>query len=214
MTSQFITDQDFQDYQALRLKLMSLPESDQFNEINGILERDSVIGLKFANSVLKNKKYFEILLEQGLEKANASEIELWLKYLLPPIGFRQVIAILSNKLSQHPQQVAKALYWLPKFLPKDNEQAAKLLQNLLNKEKKHMLGEDYKAVKPSGQFYKLILRIKNTGEFAVFGGYQLGSKGSKIIVEILNSENLYPTGGVRQVSPGDIEILDPQPYDN
>lgn len=77
-----------------------------------------------------------------------------------------------------------------------------------------MLGGEYKAVNPSGQVYKLILRIKSTGEFAVFGGYQLGSKGSKIIVEILNSSELYPTGGVRQVSPGDIEILDPQPYDD
>lgn len=77
-----------------------------------------------------------------------------------------------------------------------------------------MLGEEYKTIRSSGQVYKLILRIKSTGELAVFGGYQLGSKGSKIIVEILNSSDLYPTGGVRQVSPGDMEILDPQPYED
>ncbi|MBE9202030.1 MULTISPECIES: hypothetical protein [unclassified Nodularia (in: cyanobacteria)] len=213
MTSRFITDKDLSDHKALQRRLMSLPESDQFDEINSLVDRDSVIGLKLANAVLKNKNYFEVLLERGLEKANASEIELWLKYLLPRIGFRRVIAILSNKLSQQPQQVAKASYWLPKFLPKGNEQAARLLKNLLNQEKQ-MLGGEYKAVNPSGQIYKLIFRIKSTGEFAVFGGYQLGSKGSKIIVEILNSEDLYPTGGVRQVSPGDIEILDPQPYDD
>ena len=77
-----------------------------------------------------------------------------------------------------------------------------------------MLGGEYKAVRTSGQVYKLILKIKNTGEYAVFGGYQLGSQGSKIIVEILNPEDLYPTGGLREVSPGDIEILDPQPYND
>ena len=77
-----------------------------------------------------------------------------------------------------------------------------------------MLGGEYKAVRTSGQVYKLILKIKATGEYAVFGGYQLGSQGSKIIVEILNPEDLYPTGEIREVSPGDIEILDPQPYND
>ncbi|MFN6562822.1 MAG: hypothetical protein RMY28_023945 [Nostoc sp. ChiSLP01] len=151
MTSRFITERDFEEYKALKCKLTSLPESDRFDEINVILDRDSVIGLKLANAVLNNKKYFELLLERGLEKANASEIELWLKYLLPRIGFRRVIAILSNKLSQQPQQVAKASYWLPKFLPKGNEQAAILLKNLWNQEKQ-MLDGEYKIVNSSGQF--------------------------------------------------------------
>ncbi|MBO3457154.1 hypothetical protein G7B40_029330 [Aetokthonos hydrillicola Thurmond2011] len=213
MTSRFITSKDFEDHKGLQQRLMNLPESEQFDEINSLLDRNFVIGLQFANAILKDKKYFELLLQRGLEKANASEIELWLKYLVPRIGFRRIIAILSNKLSQEPTQVAKASYWLPKFLPKGNEQAARLLKNLLNQEKQ-MLGEEYKVVNPSGQVYKLILRIKSTGEFAVFVGYQLGSKGSRIIVEILDSQNLSPTGGVRQVSPGDIEILDPQPYDD
>lgn len=213
MTNRFIPDTKIADYKALQRRLRSLAESEQFEEINALLDRDSLIGLKLANAVLKNKKYLELLLDQGLDKANASEIELWLKYLLPRIGFRRVIAILSNKLLEQPQQVARALYWLPKFLPPGNEQAAILLKNLLNQEKQ-MLGEEYKTVNPSGQIYKLILRIKNTGELAVFSGYQLGSKGSKIIVEILNREDLSPTGGVRQVSPREIEILDPQPYED
>ncbi|WP_414544224.1 hypothetical protein [Nostoc sp. CCY0012] len=213
MTNRFIPDTKIADYKALQRRLRSLAESEQFEEINALLDRDSLIGLKLANAVLKNKKYLELLLDQGLDKANASEIELWLKYLLPRIGFRRVIAILSNKLLEQPQQVARALYWLPKFLPPGNEQAAILLKNLLNQEKQ-MLGEEYKTVNPSGQIYKLILRIKNTGELAVFSGYQLGSKGSKIIVEILNGEDLSPTGGVRQVSPREIEILDPQPYED
>lgn len=210
MTSRFVLDKD---YKALQLRLMNLPKEAQFNEINTILDQDSRIGLKLANAILRNKKYFEVLLEQGLEKADASEIELWLKYLIPRLGFRRVMAILSNKLSEQPQQVAKASYWLPKFLPKGNEQATILLKELLNKEKQ-MLGGEYKAVRSSGQVYKLILRIKSTGEYAIFGGYELGSKGSKIIVEILNPEDLYPTGGIRQVAPGDVEILDPQPYND
>lgn len=217
MTSRFIADKNFEDHNALQRRLMSLPEGARFDEINTILDRDSVIGLKMAKAVLKNKQYFQLLLERGLEKANASEIELWLKYLLPRLGFRRVIAILSEKLSLEPHKVDKAIYWLPKFIPKGNEQAEILLKQLLMRAKQmhqeqQMLGEEYKTVNPSGQVYKLIFRIKNTDEYAVFAGYQLGSHGSKIIVEIINPEDLYPTGGVRQVSPGDIEILDPQPY--
>ncbi len=208
-----IFDRHFEEENALKKRLNGLTEPVQFDEINALIERDIISGLKVANVILKNKKYFEILLERGLEKANASEIELWLKYLLPHLGFRRVIAILSNKLSKQPEAVAKALYWLPKFLPKGNDQAATMLKDLLNKEKQ-MLGGEYKAVSSSGQTYKLILRIKSTGEYAVFGGYTLGSKGTKIIVEILNSQNLYPTGGVREVSPGDLEIVDPQPYND
>jgi hypothetical protein len=213
MISRFIADKDFKDHKALQRRLTSLPEEAQFDEINVILDRDSVIGLKLANAILKNKKYFEILLERGVAEANASEIELWLKYLLPRLGFRRVMGILYDKLSEHPQEVRKALYWLPKFLPKGNEYAVKLLKELLNKEKQ-MLGGEYKAVRTSGQVYKLILRIKSTGEYAVFGGYQLGSQGSKVIVEILSPEDLCPTGGLREVSPGDMEILDPQPYND
>jgi hypothetical protein len=213
MTSQFTTtDINFQDQTALQQRLINFPEEDRFNEINAILDRNVVVGLKLVN-LLKNRKYFNLLLEKGLEKANASEIEIWLKYLVPHIGFRRVIAILSSKLSEQPDAVDKALYWLPKFLPKGDRQAAMMLENILNQEKL-MLGKEYKSVRSSGKPYKLILRIKSTGEYAVFGGYTLGSKGTKIIVEILNSQDFYPTGGVREVSPGDIEVLDPQPYDD
>ncbi|MEH2465131.1 hypothetical protein [Nostoc sp.] len=210
MTSRFITDRNFEDYKALQRRLMSLPEEAQFDEINAIIARNFVIGLKLANTVLKNKRYFELLLEQGLEKANASDIELWLKYLLPRLGFRHVIAILSNKLSENPQAVDKASYWLPKFFPKGNKQAAILLKELLNKEKQ-VLSENDKVVSPSREVYDLIFRIKSTGEYAVFGGHILDKKNSKIMAKILNAnpKDLYLTGGYRLVSPSEIEIIDP-----
>jgi hypothetical protein len=136
MTTQVIADHDFENLKTLQDKLMSLPEESRFDDINIILNQNSLIGLKLANAVLKNKKYFEILLERGLERANASSIELWLKYLLPRLGYHRVIDILSEKLnSEHRQQVAKASYWLPKFLPKGDEKAEKLLTEFWIKEK-------------------------------------------------------------------------------
>lgn len=210
MISRFITDKDFEDHQSLQKKLMSLPEEAQFDEINAILDRDSVIGLKLANVILKKKRYFEILLERGIAEANASEVELWVKYLLPRLGFRRVMAILSDKLSENPHAVDKASYWLPKFLPKGNKQAVTLLKELLNK-KKQFLSENDKVVSPSQEVYDLIFRIKSTGEYAVSGGNILDNKGYKIIAKILNpnQKNLYLTGGYRLVSPSEIEIIDP-----
>jgi len=49
------------------------------------------------------------------------------------------------------------------------------------------MSEKYKAVATSGKAYKLILKIKATNEYAVFDGYQLGSHGSGIVAEIVDS---------------------------
>jgi hypothetical protein len=183
-------------------------EEQQFNEVCILLQQDIVAALKLANSTLKNKKYFQDLLEKGLESSNASEIEIWLKYLVPRLGVRYVIHVLETKVEAQSEQVKKALYWLPKFIQNDNMKEVNLFKNL---EKKIMLGDKNKTEIPSGQTYKLILKIKDTNEYAIFGGYHLGSNGSGIIVQILDS-NFYQTGGVKLVSPKDLEILDPQPY--
>ncbi|MEB3122617.1 MAG: hypothetical protein VKL41_15525 [Snowella sp.] len=185
-----------------------LSEEQQFNEVCILLQQNVVAALKLANSKLKTKKYFENLLEKGLESANASEIEIWLKYLVPRLGFRYVVNVLDKKVESQSEQVKKALYWLPKFLQKNNKKEVKLFKDL---EQKVMLENEDKTEVPLGKTYKLILKIKDTNEYAIFGGYQLGSNGSGVIVEILDS-NFYQTGGVKVVSPKDLEILDPQPY--
>jgi hypothetical protein len=185
-----------------------LSEEQQFNQVCVLLQQDIVTALKLANSKLKTKKYFENLLEKGLESANASEIEIWLRYLIPRLGFRYVIHVLEKKIESQPEQVKKSLYWLPKFLQNGHKKEVELFKNL---EKKVMLKNENKTQVSLGKTYKLILKIKNTNEYAIFGGYQLGSNGSGIIVEILDS-NFYQTGGVKVVAPKDLEILDPQPY--
>jgi hypothetical protein len=189
---------------------LNLSEEETFNQVCLLLEKDPLEALKLANSTLRNKKSFQDLLEKGLETANASEIEIWLKYLIPRLGIKYVIKVLEKKLALQPQQVKKAIYWLQKFLNNANEKELTLFKQLESK----MLGKEYQSVATSGKTYKLILKIKATNEYAVFGGYQLGSHGTGIIVEILDSQTFYPTGGVKLVSPGELEILDPQPYND
>ncbi len=113
--------------------LMSLSEEQQFDRVCMLLEKDIVEALRVANSTLKSKKYFQDLLERGLEVADASEIEVWLRYLVPRLGMRYVINVLEGKLIERSQQVKKAMYWLPKFLNRANDKEVNLFGNLENK---------------------------------------------------------------------------------
>ena len=108
-------------------------EAQQFELVCVLLEKDIVEALRLANSTLKSKKYFQDLLERGLEVADASEIEVWLRYLVPRLGMRYVINVLEGKLIERSQQVKKAMYWLPKFLNRTNEKELILFRNLENK---------------------------------------------------------------------------------
>ena len=108
-------------------------EEQQFNEVCILLQQDIVAALKLANSTLKNKKYFQDLLEKGLESSNASEIEIWLKYLVPRRGVLYVIHVLETKVEAQSEQVKKALYWLPKFIQNDNMKEINLFKNLEKK---------------------------------------------------------------------------------
>ncbi|MEE3717427.1 hypothetical protein V2H45_11755 [Tumidithrix elongata RA019] len=108
-------------------------EEQLFERVCVLLEKNIAEGLRVANSTLKSKKYFQDLLERGLEAADASEIEVWLKYLVPCLGMRYVINLPESKLVQQPQQVKKAMYWLPKFLNRANEKELNLFKNLGNK---------------------------------------------------------------------------------
>jgi hypothetical protein len=138
-------------------KNSSLSEKQQFNEVCILLQKDVVAALKLANSKLKTKKYFENLLEKGLESANASQIEIWLRYLIPRLGFRYVIHVLEKKIESQPEQVKKSLYWLPKFLQNGHKKEVELFKNL---EKKVMLESENKTQVPLGKTYKLILKNK------------------------------------------------------
>jgi hypothetical protein len=113
--------------------LVRLSEEQQFERVCMLLDKDIVEALRVANSTLKSKKYFQDLLERGLEVADASEIEVWLRYLVPRLGMRYVINVLEGKLIEQPQQVKKAMYWLPKFLNRVNKKEINLFRDLEDK---------------------------------------------------------------------------------
>lgn len=114
-------------------QLQERAEEANFQEIRALLEKDIVNALKIANSSLTNKKYFRELLETGLATADASTIEVWLKFLVPRLGIRYILQVLDDRITQDFEQVEKALYWLPKFLNSANKKEMDSVNKLYQK---------------------------------------------------------------------------------
>jgi hypothetical protein len=104
--------------------LKEYPEEDRFKFIKAALPYDALGALKLANSCLRRREYFVELFEQGLHEADASSILMWLECLVPRLGVMRVLNILSDKLNTEPKQVRKAIYWLPKFIKREDTKAA------------------------------------------------------------------------------------------
>ena len=112
-------------------QLRSLGEEARYPYILQALQRDVVVGLRLANACLREKKYFEDIFLQGLQTADASEIQFWLKAVVSRLGFRRVVALLLETQKESPRTVEKALYWLPQYLPQNDSEALNHLQELI-----------------------------------------------------------------------------------
>lgn len=114
----------------LARRLRELPEEDRFTFIYNVLDEDPEVGLMLASACLRDKKYFQAILSHGLKTGGAGSIELWLKCVIPKLGFRKVLQSVTDKLSSEPKGVEKAAYWLWVLRPKDDEAARERLLKL------------------------------------------------------------------------------------
>ena len=114
----------------LARRLRELPEEDRFTFIYNVLEKDPEVGLVLANTCLRDKKYFQAVLDHGLKKGGAGSIEIWLKCVIPKLGFRKVLQSVTDKLSSEPRGVENAAYWLWVLRPKDDEATRERLLKL------------------------------------------------------------------------------------
>jgi hypothetical protein len=114
----------------LRILLRQQPEEDRFQFIQELLSYDLVVGLKLAKTCLQKEQFFEQILGQGLQTADASTLKFWLECVVPRLGMRRVVAILTQKLKTDTVAVKKALYWLPRLLPKGDKHGGLALSKL------------------------------------------------------------------------------------
>jgi hypothetical protein len=96
--------------------LKPLGEAERLQFLTDLLEINQVVALHLARKCLLEKKSFESLLEIGLQKADPSTIQDWLKCVLPRLGARHVVRYLHKRHSEYPKAVAHARYWLPGLL--------------------------------------------------------------------------------------------------
>ena len=90
------------------------------------------MGLLLARNCLRDRNYFETILDQGVKTADASFIKLWLQCVIPPLGFRRVVRLVTGKLATEPQGVEKAAYWLWVMRPHSDPGALQGLSKLNN----------------------------------------------------------------------------------
>lgn len=114
----------------LARQIRQLPEADRYEFIRTLLNKDLVVGLAMANACLRDKKHFEAILDQGLKTADASHIGLWLKCVIPKLGFRKVLHLVTDKLATEPKGVEKAAYWLWGLCPRNDPAAHQGLMKL------------------------------------------------------------------------------------
>jgi YD repeat-containing protein len=114
-------------------QLLAQPEEQRYQFTQELLPLEFRLALKLASACLRQRTYFEALLELGLRTADASTIRWWLRPLVTRLGMRRVARMLADKLATHPAGVKKALYWLPSLLRGDDAKGAAALRELADK---------------------------------------------------------------------------------
>lgn len=114
-------------------QLRQWSEEERYEFVKELLGHDELAGLRMASSTLQQKGHFEGILERGLRTADASSVSHWLECVVPKLGFRKVVLIMSSKVETDFETVKKALYWLPRHRPQNDPRADAALSALKTK---------------------------------------------------------------------------------
>jgi hypothetical protein len=71
-------------------RLRELTEKARYEIVKELLQEDKGIGLLMASGSLRQKRYFQEILEMGFQEGDASIILPWPECAVPKIGFRKV----------------------------------------------------------------------------------------------------------------------------
>ncbi len=123
------------DRKLLKL-LRQMPEEARYSFVRKLLQQDKRIGLLMASGSLRQKRYFQEILELGLKEGNASTILPWLECAVPKLGFSQVVLSLNNRVDSESEAVDNAVYWMPRFKPQNNPKADRVWEQLKTRRQK------------------------------------------------------------------------------
>ncbi len=112
--------------------LLTQPEEKRLEVVRQLLASTETIpsGLRLASSCLQKPASMLAVLELALDRGDPSIIPGWFGPLAPRVGVRQLIQYLRQRAITDARSVARARYWLPTWLPRDDGTAAELLRTL------------------------------------------------------------------------------------
>ena len=119
-------------------RLKQMPEEARYSFVRKLLQQDKRIGLLMATGSLRQKRYFQEILEIGFKEGNASTILPWLECAVPKLGFRQVILSLDRRVDSEPEAVDNAVYWMPRFKPQNDPEADRVWERLKTRTQKKL----------------------------------------------------------------------------
>lgn len=112
----------------LASEVKNLPEAERLQFINDLmycgLPHCFPVALWLAKTCLKERESLEAILNQGLERGDASTVKYWIETVIHGLGFRRVVRLVSERIATDPESVIRAEYHLRKWIPKDNQKAA------------------------------------------------------------------------------------------
>jgi hypothetical protein len=91
-----------------------------------------IAALEIAGRVLKDRKYFCLMLELGLRDSNASTIKHWLNCVEPHLGTRSLIGQLQLMLDENPDGVSRAVYFVKQMVRAGDTRAEESLIALVS----------------------------------------------------------------------------------
>ncbi|HTU93126.1 MAG TPA: hypothetical protein VMF69_23800 [Gemmataceae bacterium] len=105
----------------LAKQLRNLSEEERYAFILEMLDVHLLVALELANGCLRRRDLLTRLLEVGLSRVkDLSSITVWLERIVPRLGVRRVLEVLSSQLDLHPFAVGSALYFMQGYVKKEN----------------------------------------------------------------------------------------------
>jgi hypothetical protein len=97
-------------------RIRTLDSADLFELVLALIQRHRTYeALQIANACLRERSHFEQLLLIGLEGEDPARMKIYLKFILPRLGPRRVVSVLSQTVECCPLAVDFALYYFRQF---------------------------------------------------------------------------------------------------
>jgi hypothetical protein len=103
--------------------LRQQPEDTRFAFLMDLMKSQEAVALQLSHKTLESKESFLKMLDFALANRDASSIRFWLDSVVPRLGFRRTVDNLLRLSMSRTDDVAKALYWLPRYASSDADQA-------------------------------------------------------------------------------------------